>query len=335
MDSAQTVNKALQPGPAFAVVFILCVIPVAALMSHIQDTYWIAWRDATMLASAKLGTFFGLDITRNADILSVNGFAMRIIPQCTAVDYLAILATAIMVYVRHSLSYRLLGIAIAVPAVIFANACRLIISGVVGTFSRSAFDFAHDYLWVIGFALIVFAIWTFWVNGHLLISRSAAGRLALIASVSIATYALLSAFSDPFGQMMSYASSCIYKLLYSNPGVAIDWNGSETVCSYAGNSFYFRNLSEQLNVAVYIGLMVPLQRKRDWEMLATTILGLIFIIVIGAIFTAVGCNNGVVSGEQSLESFVKIGSVIHLALPMAIYWIMASEREGGKAAKRS
>jgi exosortase/archaeosortase family protein len=320
-------NRALQPGSAFAVTFILCVTTVAGLMSCIPDAYLVVWRDLTMLVTKGLGILLGLAMTSKADILTVNGFAMRIIGQCTAVDYVAILATAMLLYTRHSLAYRLLGLAIAVPAIVFANACRLIISGVVGTFSRSAFDFVHDYLWVIGFALIVFAIWTLWVNGRFVISRSAARRVAVIAFVSIATYALLLFIHDAYSNLIAYASSFFYKLINDDPLAAIVREGDMVVYSHAGTRFYLHSLLEQANVAIYVGLMVPLQKKGDWEMLGMTLFGLSTIVLMSAIFVALGCGHAVTFGAGSLIDFLEIGSFVHLALPMTIYWIMASERD--------
>ena len=180
MATHATDNPALQPSSTFAILFLLFAIPVASLLSHLPDAYLIAWRDLTMLVAEAVGILFGITTASNADILTVDGFAMRIIGQCTAVDYIAILAIAMLLYTRHSIRYRLLGVAIAVPVIVVVNACRLIVSGVVGAFSRRALDFVHDYLWVIGFALVVFAIWTFWVNGRCSVSRSTACRLALV-----------------------------------------------------------------------------------------------------------------------------------------------------------
>jgi len=299
-------------------------------MSHIPDSCWIVWRDLTMLVTKVLGTLLGVAMTSKADVLTVNGFAMRIIRQCTAFDYVAILSTAMLLYPRHSLSYRLLGLAVTVPTILVANACRLVISGVIGTFSRSAFDFSHDYLWVIGFALIVFAIWTLWVNGCFSISRATAWRMSQIAFASLATYALLFLIHDTYGELMANASSFFYRLLNDDPLATIIRVDDIMVYSHAGVRIKLGNLLEHVNVAIYVGLMVPLQKKGDWEMLGMTFFGLLCIVLMSAIFVALGCGFAVTSGTEGLMEFWCIGSVVHLALPMAVYWIMASERERGK-----
>ena len=321
-------NPALQPGSTFAILFLLCAVPVASLISRIPDAYLVAWRDLAMLVAKAVANVLGIATASNADILTVNGFAMRIIGQCTAVDYIAILATAMLLYTRHSIRYRLLGLAIAVPVIVVVNACRLIISGMVGSFSRRAFHIVHDYLWVIGFALVVFAIWTFWVNGRFFVSRSAARRLALVLLASITAYGLLVVFHDPYGQLLARTSSLVYETINNDSRVTILWQGGELVCSYAGTRFYVNNLLDQVNIVVFIGLMAPLQRKGDWRMLAMTILGLIAMVLMSSIFIALGCGHDMLSEEGRLDGFVRVGSLVQLALPMAYYWLMADD--GGK-----
>jgi len=320
-------SEALQPGLVFAVTFIVCVICAAILMALIPDSYWTAWRDLTMLATKGVGALCGLAITSRADILTVNGFAMRIIRQCTAVDYLAILSAAMLLYTRHSLSYRLFGLAVAVPVVIFANACRLVISGLVGSYSRSAFDVAHDYLWVIGFALLVFAIWALWVNGRFLVSRSAAWRVGQVALGSLAGYAVLLFFHDAYGDLMAGASSLLYRLLNDDPLAHIVREGDLMVYHRPGAVFNLENMLEQVNVAIYLGLMVPLQRRGDWGTLGRTMLGLLFIVLMGAVFIALACAKAVTAGMEGLIGFQCLESIVRLALPLSIYWIMSSERK--------
>jgi len=322
-----TDNKALQPGAFFAMTFILCTISAVTALSYIPDVWWVAWRDLTMLVSEGVGRLFGIATSSQADVLTVNGFAMRIIRQCTAVDYVVILSTAMLLYVRHSLSYRLLGLAIAVPLILIANACRLIITGLVGAFSRRAFDFTHDYLWVIAFALIVFAIWTQWVNGRFSISCSAARRVAVVVSVSLAAYVLLTVFHTTYGSLLAHLSSLFYRLGNDDPQGSIIRVGDAMVYSRGAARYSLGNLVEEVNVAIYLGLMVPLQKRGDAKMLGMTLFGLLLIIATSAIFVALGCSQAVASGMVAYQGFLSIGSIVQLAMPMTMLWLMASERE--------
>ena len=320
-------NQVAQPGSYFAVGFIVCVISLAGLMAYVPDAVLDAWRGMTIQLARGLGLLLGLAMTRDVDILTVNGFAMRIVDQCTASNYVVILAAAMLLYTRHRLSYRLLGVAIAVPVIVLANAFRLVVTGVVGSISRSAFDLVHDYLWVIAFALLVFALWTLWVNGRFAVSRAGAAKVALVGAVSLATFLLLLVFHEAYGDLLARSGTFFYRIFSSDHQAAILRAGDQVFLSHGGTRIALHTLAEQINVAVFVGLMAPLQRWGDWEMLLFSVLGLAAMVVIGSIFIALGCSQAVASGAGGLNDFLKIGSFVNLALPMATYWIMAGERE--------
>jgi Transmembrane exosortase (Exosortase_EpsH). len=320
-------NERAQPDSVFAVSFILCAISVTALMLGVPDGYWIAWRDLSISVSKGLGTLLGIAVTSNAEILTVDGFAMRIIRQCTASDYVVILALAILLYRRHSLSYRLIGVAIAVPTIIFANAIRLIVSGVVGAYSAKAFQITHDYFWVIGFALFVVALWTLWVNGSFIATRKSAVRSAQVVTVSIATYLILLLFYEEYGDLMARLSTLFYALLSQDTEGGIARSGDAIVYAKGGAVIKLNSLLEEVNVAIYLGLMAPLQKRGDWKMAATIVIGLACVVLMGAIFNALGCRFALNAGGGRFSGFWAIGSVVNLALPMTIYWILTGENE--------
>ncbi|TGU70728.1 hypothetical protein E4633_17165 [Geomonas terrae] len=320
-------NERPQPDSFFAVSFILCAISVTALMLGVPDGYWIAWRDLSISVSKGLGTLLGIAVTSNAEILTVDGFAMRIIRQCTASDYVVILALAILLYRRHSLSYRLIGVAIAVPTIIFANAIRLIVSGVVGAYSAKAFQITHDYFWVIGFALFVVALWTLWVNGSFIATRKSAVRSAQVVTVSIAAYLILLLFYEEYGDLMARLSTLVYALLSQDTEGGIVRSGDAIVYAKSGAVIKLNSLLEEVNVAIYLGLMAPLQKRGDWTMAVNIVIGLACVVLMGAIFNALGCRFALSAGGERFSGFWAIGSVVNLALPMTMYWILAGENE--------
>lgn len=316
-----------QPGSAFAITFMLVVISAAGTLALLPPHYLAAACDFTILLTRGVGAILGIPISSSGDIITVNGFAMRIISQCTAVDYVVILAAAMLLYTRHSLAYRLTGVAVAIPLILLANAGRLLMTGMVGAYSRSAFQFIHDYLWVVGFALLVFALWSLWVDGRFDLSRASARRSALVVSVSLLTYFAMFLFQEAYSGLLARSSSLFYTLLHDDPEGGIVRAGNGVAYLRGGASLYLSSYLEQLNVAVYVGLMTPLQRKGDWEMFGTTLLGLIAMFLMGSLFLAIGCGYGVASGERALEEFLQLGSFVQLALPLAVYWILSGERE--------
>ncbi|QXE92729.1 hypothetical protein KP001_09485 [Geomonas subterranea] len=325
-DAAQTQNAKGHPGSFFAIAFIWCAITAVTLLGNLPEGYWTAWRNLTMASTTVLGNLFGVATSGAGDVLTVNGFAMRIIRQCTAADYIVIVATAMLLYVRHGIGYRLLGVAVAVPVLILANAFRLLVTGVIGSVSVAAFNLFHDYLWVIAFALLVFSIWRFWVDGGFSVSKHTIRRVGQVIAVSLAAYALLLIFREGYGTVLAATSSVFYRLLSHETLSAIILDGEVMVYRGAAVDIPLDNMMEQVNQAIYLGLMIPLQKKGDWQMVGMTLFGAGFIFLLSALFIAMGCVQAVTSGELGLLSFLAIGSVVHLALPMSTYWIVTSLR---------
>ncbi|QWV94735.1 archaeosortase/exosortase family protein [Geomonas oryzisoli] len=334
-DAAQTQSAKGHPGTFFAIAFIWCTITAVTLLGNLPEGYWTAWRNLTMAVTTALGTVLGIATSGTGDVLTVNGFAMRIIRQCTAADYIVIVASAMLLYVRHRIGYRLLGVVVAVPVIVLANACRLMVTGVIGSVSVAAFNLFHDYLWVIAFALLVFSIWKFWVDGGFSVSKDTARRVGQVIAVSLAAYALLLLLREPYGKVLAATSSTFYRLLSHETLSAIILDGEVMVYRGAEVVIPLDNMMEQVNQAIYLGLMFPLQKKGDWQMAGMTLFGAGFIFVLSAFFITMGCLQAVASGELGLFSFLAIGSVVHLALPMSIYWIIASLRSPGPEAEVS
>jgi exosortase/archaeosortase family protein len=328
----KSIGITMQPGSTFAITFMLVVISAAGILSLLPPHYLSAFCHFTILLTQGVGAILGIPISSNGDILTVNGFAMRIITQCTAVDYLVIIAAAMLLYTRHRLAYRLIGVTVAIPLILLANAGRLLMTGIIGAYSPSAFEFVHDYLWVVGFALLVFALWSLWVNGSFQLSRSGARRIAVVTCVSLTTYLVMFLFQEAYSGLLARNSSLFYSLLYHDPEGSIVRAGNGVAYVRGGATLYLSSYMEQLNVAVYVGLMTPLQRRGDLEMFGTTLLGLIAMFLTGSIFLAIGCGYGVASGEGALVEFLKAGSFVQLALPLAVYWILSGEREKRDAA---
>ena len=106
---------------------------------------------------------------------------MHIIGECTAFNYVIILALAILLYTRHTLEIppdRRCHRHAQSPV---ANAIRLIVTGLVGTVSLKAFHFVHEYLWVALFALLVFGIWKVWADGGLKLDRQTLRHAGVVA----------------------------------------------------------------------------------------------------------------------------------------------------------
>lgn len=93
-------------------------------------------------------------------MISVGGFTMKIIMECTAYNfYLFVIFLSLLSPVK--LTQRLITLAISLSAVLIINSFRFFSMGLIGKYHGHLFDSVHDYLWNILFGFLVFFIW-FW-----------------------------------------------------------------------------------------------------------------------------------------------------------------------------
>jgi len=327
--------RATQPGFAFVLSFIPCVLSATLLLGFLPDAWLAPWRRFTVASARLAAGLVGLSSSSEGDLLTVNGFTMRIINQCTALDYLVILACAMLLYTRHTLRYRLAGIAVAFPVLLLANCGRLIVSGLVGGISRQAFDLVHDYLWVVLFALLVFGLWTFWVDGRFTLSSVAARRLGLSTLAATGAYLVLHFCHDSYGDLLAWLAGAWYRLLYQDPASTIERVGDLMTYQNGEYRITLDSMAEQVNLAIFLGLMVPQLRRRDLQLPGLTALGLLLLVASNALFIALGSRFAVLGGPAALTRFLALGTLVHLALPLAFYWAMTrtiaeSESEGSR-----
>ena len=114
--------------------------------------------------SASLIRLFGGACVQHAAILSLpsRAFAMEVRDGCNGVNVVVLLWSAILAY-PATLRWKLIGLTGGLLAIQILNLIRLISLFYLGQFSRSAFEFAHLYLWetlIIIDAMVVFAFWT-------------------------------------------------------------------------------------------------------------------------------------------------------------------------------
>lgn len=307
------------PGLRFSVQFLLAATVMAGIFARWPDFFAGFGRDLTIANLTALGTLLGLPLTVSGDIVSVNGFAMRIIFECSALHYVLILALAILLYTGHSIGYRLLGVAAATLAVLAANAVRLITTGLMGSVSMGSFHFVHEYLWVALFALLVFGIWKVWADGRLRVRRGAALQGAVVVLCCTGVFLLLFASKEAHYRMLAALASPMFQLLLGDPQASVVWQGYLQF-SQGGVTAKVGNYFELANIAVYIGLVLPKLREGR-KMVAAALIGLVLLVVTYAEFIAM-LGTHCIRHPESASLYQGTGTGILLALPMAFYWIV-------------
>ena len=108
-------------------------------------------------------SFGGADVVVNGAALSVNGFGLEIIDECTAVFSSIVYSACVLAY-PTTLKNKGLGIAFGVPSLYAINIFRLIVLALVGISYPGMFEFVHVYLWQASFIIFVVVIFLAWLH---------------------------------------------------------------------------------------------------------------------------------------------------------------------------
>jgi archaeosortase B (VPXXXP-CTERM-specific) len=113
-----------------------------------------------------LGTFFslaGAEVVVKGAMVSINGFGLEIIDECTAVFSSIVYCSCVLAY-PTTLKNKGLGIAFGIPSLYAINLLRLTILALVGISYPGMFEFVHVYLWQASFIIFVVVIFLLWLR---------------------------------------------------------------------------------------------------------------------------------------------------------------------------
>ena len=90
--------------------------------------------------------------------ISLNGFNMEIIVECTAYNFY-LFAIALAAFANWSWKHKLINLGIFLLVIFLTNNLRFFAMGFVGRYYPDLFDTAHDYVWNILFGFMIFGVW--------------------------------------------------------------------------------------------------------------------------------------------------------------------------------
>lgn len=90
--------------------------------------------------------------------ISLNGFNMEIIVECTAYNFY-LFAIALAVFANWSIKHKLINLLIFLGVIFFTNNLRFFAMGFIGRYYPEFFDTTHDYVWNILFGFMIFGVW--------------------------------------------------------------------------------------------------------------------------------------------------------------------------------
>jgi archaeosortase B (VPXXXP-CTERM-specific) len=156
-------NKEVLKYIAFFIAFCFAFYIVYYFLTVSNSMVMLRLRNVTALI---LGTFFslrGAEVVVNGATVSINGFPLEIIDECTAVFSSIVYCSCVLAY-PTTLKKKGLGIAFGVPSLYAINILRLFILALVGISYPGMFEFVHVYLWQASFIIFVVVIFLLWLR---------------------------------------------------------------------------------------------------------------------------------------------------------------------------
>jgi archaeosortase B (VPXXXP-CTERM-specific) len=96
-------------------------------------------------------------------VVSINGFSLEIIDECTAVFSSIVYCACILAYPTTAKN-KGLGVAFGIPSLYAINVLRLVVITFVGLSAPQLFDFVHVYLWQASFIIFVVILFLLWLK---------------------------------------------------------------------------------------------------------------------------------------------------------------------------
>jgi len=108
-----------------------------------------------------LGIFYS-DVSVSSRFLTLRGFSVEIIEECTGIFEMLIFLAALISY-PASWRSKLIGILLGLPALYLFNVIRIVFLTMVGVYYLNLFDFMHLYFWQATLILMITSVWVLWI----------------------------------------------------------------------------------------------------------------------------------------------------------------------------
>ncbi len=151
------------PSRRFIPVFLICLWILTELATRIPRAGIEALLRATAWVDYQLLGLFSDQVSRRDTTVTLDGFAVRVITECTGLFEAVILISAILAY-QARWSERLIGIVLGTLVLYAINVLRIAFLLIVGNWAPDFFDFAHVYFWQTLLVVFITAIWLVWIH---------------------------------------------------------------------------------------------------------------------------------------------------------------------------
>ncbi|MBW2231399.1 MAG: archaeosortase/exosortase family protein [Deltaproteobacteria bacterium] len=159
--------RAIWANPAYR--FVLLFLPYLVLVSILYPLiveHYFAIVQAFIKGTAGIEywifSWFSDDVRLDDKLVFFNGFAVKIIDECTGIYEMLIFAAAVLAFPATRAS-KGVGILLGCPLIYLFNVVRIAMLIVVGRYWPVAFDFMHLYFWQGTMIIWIVSIWMLWI----------------------------------------------------------------------------------------------------------------------------------------------------------------------------
>ena len=100
--------------------------------------------------------------TLEGNVVYLDGFAVRIIEECTGVFEVIIFVAAVLAF-PTTWAKKAIGLGMGIPLLYLFNVVRILVLMFVGRYQPSIFEFMHIYFWQATLILMITSVWLLWI----------------------------------------------------------------------------------------------------------------------------------------------------------------------------
>lgn len=141
---------------AFAAWFVLISLVHAPFIKESVRESFVSF---TTYSAYYFGKLFFVPIQMHGvPFLSVKGFMMQVVMECTAYNFY-LFGLVLVLFSRWPVRHKLISLGIFLLFIFIFNNLRFISMGYLGSWRPDLFDIVHDTVWNVLFGFMVFGIW--------------------------------------------------------------------------------------------------------------------------------------------------------------------------------
>lgn len=153
--------------PAYRFVFFFLVYLgiVAAAYPPFRERYTFildALAAGTAAIEYQFFSLFSDNVVLTEKVVVFQGFAVKIIEECTGVYEVLIFISAVMAF-PTTLKKKAIGFGMGIPLLYLFNVVRIAVLIMVGRYFPDYFDFMHLYFWQATLILMITSVWLIWI----------------------------------------------------------------------------------------------------------------------------------------------------------------------------